>query len=135
MFKSFNLTSEKIWESNYTQALFCYALGHLKKYIHYVECENAQPGDFLYQKYIDDCIQGKEYILRQKNKAAKYCVQNLLRLGCVDGFIKSYKLKSDDGYYENQNLIINAFSDYVDSVNISLNGRRFFEEADKLIHN
>lgn len=133
MFETLNLTTEKIYESNKTQALFCFALGHLKQYIYFSECLLAEPGDKFYERHLEDVIQGKEYIKKEQMKSAKNCVKNLLRLKCIQGFIKSYKIKSENGHYEDQDLILDAFSKYIDSVNINLNGKRFFDEAEKLL--
>ena len=132
MFESLSLTTEKIWKDDNSEAAFLLACGHLKNYIFYAECENAEPGDYIYQKRNSVCINGKEYISRKKNNAAKQCVRNLLYLGCVNGFIKSFKIKTDAGYYEDQELIVAAFENYVNSVGINLEGRRFFDEVNKL---
>lgn len=133
MFNSLNITLEKIYESDRNEAAFLFACGHLKMYIKYSECLLAEPGDTFYEKNIDNCILGKDYLEKQKAKHGKNCVRNLLRIGAVDGFLKSYKIKNDNGYYEDQELVLDAFEKYLDTVSFSLEGRRFFDEAKKVI--
>ena len=133
MFNSLNISLEKIYESENNQAVFLFACGHLKQYIFFSELVLSEPGDKLYERNLDKVILGKEYLETQRNRHAKNCVKNLLRMGAVDGFLKSYKIKTDNGYYEDQDLVLTSFETYLGGIGFSLEGRRFFDEANKLI--
>lgn len=135
MFKSLNLTAKKIYENDLNQALFLDACGHLKRYIDFSNYLLAQPGDRLYERNINEIILGKDYLNKEKTRHGKLCVKDLLRMKVVEGFLKSYNIKTEKGHYEDQELVLDAFEKYIRSVNFSLEGRRFFEEAGKLLKN
>lgn len=133
MFESLNISVKKIYKNGATEAAFLFACGHLRDYIRFSKCINAVPGDRYYEQNIDECMLGKENLELEKLKSGKKCVRNLFRIKAVEGYLKAYDIKTDKGYYEDQDLVLTAFEEYLSSVNFSLDGRRFFDEANKLL--
>lgn len=126
------LSSKNIFESDYKQSCFLRACGHLKSYIYYETLLNAQPGDYIYQKNKDEVLMGAKYLKERKNKSAKTTVRYLMKLRAINGFLKSYNIKTENGYYEDQDAVIAAFESHCNKIGLSLDGRRFFDEANRL---
>lgn len=133
MFQSLNLTTKRIYENERMEAAFLLACGHLKNYIYYCKCINAVPGDAFYEENVDDCMLGHKYLEIQKNKSAKKCTRNLMILKAINGYLKSYNIKAENGYYEDQELVVTAFEEYLSDIHFSLEDRKFFSEANRLI--
>lgn len=133
MFESLNITFDKIAENEGNTGLFLLACGYLKNYIYYSQCLLAKPGDRFYEKNIDNCLSGEKYLETQKTKCAKKCTYNLMKLRAVNGFLRAYKVRTENGYFEDQELVVHAFENYLHDIDFSLAGRQFFAEASKLL--
>lgn len=130
--KEENLSSKNIFESTYKQSCYLRACGYLKQYIHYLELLNSEPGDFYYQKFLDEVAMGQKYLMQRKIKSAKMCVFSLMKLKAINGFLKSYNVKTENGYYEDQDAVVEAFESHCNKIGLLLDGRRFFDEANRL---